>query len=197
MIRTITAVIALGAALPALSQPSDSWRMPYERDFWGTGHVGAQIGQTRSEFACPTGGCEDNTTAVKLFAGGKFNNTFGGEISYFRTQDFDRPAAAGGDISVYALNFGLLAGIPLGANSSVFGKLGLMYGHTEVGSGTSGNGWGPSYGLGAQIGITRGWALRADWDRYRFKLPAGGGDRENVDAFMIGAQYTFGNPPRR
>lgn len=190
-------MIALGAALPALSQPSDSWRMPYERDFWGTGHIGAQIGQTRSEFACPTGGCEDNTTAVKLFAGGKFNNTFGGEISYFRTQDFDRPAAAGGDISVYALNFGLLAGIPLGANSSVFGKLGLMYGHTEVGSSSSGNGWGPSYGLGAQVGVTRGWAVRLDWDRYRFKLPAGGGDRENVDAFMIGAQYTFGNPPRR
>ena len=197
MKRLIAGITVLAAALPVLAQPSDSWRMPYERDFWGTGHIGAQIGQTRSEFACPTGGCEDNTTAVKLFGGGKFNNTFGGEISYFRTQDFDRPAAAGGDISVYALNFGLLAGIPLGANSSVFGKLGLMYGHTEVGSGSSGNGWGPSYGLGAQIGVTRGWALRADWDRYRFKLPAGGGDRENVDAFMIGAQYTFGNPPRR
>lgn len=197
MKRFLAATLVVGAgalaAAPALSQPSDSWRMPYERDFWGTGHIGAQIGQTRSEFPCPSGGCEDNTTAVKLFAGGKFNNTFGGEISYFRTQDFDRPV--GGDISVYALNFGLLAGIPLGANSSVFGKLGLMYGHTEVGS-SSQNGWGPSYGLGAQIGVTRGWAVRLDWDRYRFKLPAGGGDRENVDAFMIGAQYTFGNPPR-
>lgn len=193
-IATLVFSAAALVALPALAQPSDSWRMPYERDFWGTGHIGAQIGQTRSEFPCPSGGCEDNTTAVKLFAGGKFNNTFGGEISYFRTQDFDRPL--GGDISVYALNFGLLAGIPLGANSSVFGKLGLMYGHTEVGS-ASQNGWGPSYGLGAQMGITRGWAVRLDWDRYRFKLPAGGGDRENVDAFMIGAQYTFGNPPTR
>lgn len=193
MIRAITAVIALGAAVPALSQPADSWRMPYERDFWGTGHIGAQIGQTRSEFPCPSGGCEDNTTAVKVFGGGKFNNTFGGEISYFRTQDFDRPV--GGDISVYVLNFGLLAGIPLGTNSSVFGKLGLMYGHTEIGS-ESQNGWGPSYGLGAQIGVTRGWAVRLDWDRYRFKLPGGGGDRENIDAFMIGAQYTFGNPRR-
>ena len=35
---------------------------------------------------------------------------------------------------------------------------------------------------------------KADWDRYRFKLPAAGGDRENIDSLMIGAQYTFGNP---
>jgi len=36
--------------------------------------------------------------------------------------------------------------------------------------------------------------MRLDWDRYRFKPPAGGGDRENIDMVTLGAQYTFGGP---
>ena len=56
------------------------------------------------------------------------------------------------------------------------------------------NGWGPSFGVGGQLGLTRHVALRLDWDRYRFKLPGGGGDRENVDTLTLGAQYTFGGP---
>ncbi|HUQ74025.1 MAG TPA: outer membrane beta-barrel protein [Burkholderiales bacterium] len=190
----VLALTATGVALPAAAQPSDGWRMPYQSGFWNTGHVGAEIGSAKLDVACPPGAtCDNRTGAFKLFAGGKFNNTFGGELSYLKTQDFSR--SIGGELDMQAVNFSVLAGIPLGMNTSVFGKLGALWGHTEFG-GASQNGWGPSFGLGAQIGITRGWAARLDWDRYRFKLPAGGGDRENIDTFMVGAQYTFGNPPR-
>ena len=172
--------------------------MPYERDFWATGHVGAEIGSARLDLSCPPGGtCDNRANAFKLFAGGKFNNSFGGELSYLKTQDFRRTVAGvRNELDLQALNFSVLAGVPLGINTSVFGKLGVLWGHSELGS-ASQNGWGPSFGLGAQIGLTRGWAARIDWDRYRFKMPAGGGDRENIDTFMVGAQYTFGNPPRR
>jgi len=189
--RSIAVMLAF-VALPAVAQPTDSWRMPYQKDFWTTGHVGAEIGSARLDIDCPAGAtCDNRTGAFKLFAGGKFNNTFGGELSYLKTQDFSR--SVGGDLDMQAVNFSALAGIPIGMNTSIFGKLGLLWGHTEFG-GTSQNGWGPSFGVGAQIGLTRGWAARLDWDRYRFKMPAGGGDRENIDTFMIGAQYTFGNP---
>jgi opacity protein-like surface antigen len=190
---------ALGiAASPCRAQStnpsSDSLRMPYQKDFWATGHVGAELGSAKLDLSCPPGAtCDNRTGAFKLFAGGKFNNTFGGELSYLKTQDFTR--SLGGDADLQAVNFAVLAGIPLGMNTSVFGKLGALWGHSEVG-GVSQNGWGPSFGVGAQIGLTRGWAARVDWDRYRFKMPAGGGDRENIDTFMVGAQYTFGNPPR-
>lgn len=184
-------------ALPAAAQPTDttgsnSWRMPYQSDFWTTGHVGAALGRGRSDIPCPSGGsCDSNTNAFKVFAGGRFNNVLGGEVTYLKTGEFSR--SPGGDIDMQALNFGALLGIPLPHNSSVFAKAGVLWGHTEAGDQTQ-NGWGPSFGLGGMIGLTRSIALRVDWDRWRFKLPAGGGDRENIDTFTIGAQYTFGGP---
>jgi hypothetical protein len=185
---------ALGAfaALPCLAQ-SETTRMPYEKDFWTTGHAGAELGYSRLDIGCPAGGsCDNRASAAKLFAGGRFNNIFGGEVSYFRTGSFDRST---GDLEFQALNLGLLAGIPFGPsrNSSVFAKAGLLWGHSEAAS-LSQNGWGASYGLGGTLGITRSLAARLDWDRYRFKLPGAGGDRDNVDAFLVGLQYTFGNP---
>lgn len=191
------ALTATAAALPAAAQPTDtnpsgSLRMPYQGEFWTTGHVGAAFGRAKSDIPCPAGGaCDDKTNAFKVFAGGRFNNTFGGEVTYLKTGEFAR--SPGGDVDMQALNFGILAGIPLPRNSSIFGKLGVLWGHTEAAS-LSQNGWGPSFGVGGMIGLTRHIALRADWDRYRFKLPGGGGDRENIDMLTLGAQYTFGGP---
>ena len=190
---------ALAAALvsPAFGQSATTdaggMRMPYQKEFWTTGHIGGSLGRSKFDANCPAGAtCDDEATAVKLFAGGRFNNTFGGEVTFLHSGDFKRSS---GDVNVQAVNFGLLAGIPFGVgmNSSVFGKLGAFWDHVEAGN-RSQNGWGPSIGLGALIGINRNWAVRLDWDRWRFKMPAGGGDRENVDTLMLGAQYTFGNP---
>ena len=191
---TIAAVGSF-ASFASYAQSSDtsSLQMPYQKQFWTTGHAGLQIGRSKLDIDCPPGASCDNTAnAFKAFAGGRFNNIFGGEVSYLKTWDFDRTT---GNMNMQALNFGLLAGVPFGPNknSSIFAKAGLLWGHTEAGS-ASQNGWGPSYGLGATIGVTRDWAVRLDWDRYRFKLPVAGSDRENVDMVFLGAQYTFGNP---
>jgi len=194
LLSATLALTAAGFALPALAQPTDTWTMPYQGEFWTTGHIGAAIGRAKSDIPCPVGGtCDDKTNAFKVFAGGRMNNTFGGEVTYLKTGAFER--RPGGDVDMQALNFGLLAGIPLPHNSSIFGKLGVLWGHTEAGS-SSQNGWGPSFGVGGMLGLTRHVALRVDWDRYRFKLPAGGGDRENIDMLTVGAQYTFGGPRR-
>ena len=184
------------ASLASQAQSSDSsLQMPYQKEFWTTGHAGIELGRSRLDIGCPTGAtCDQHANAAKLFARGRFNNVFGGEVSYLQTNNFGFP---GGNLKLQAVNFGLLAGVPFGPNrnSSVFAKAGLLWGHSELGD-TSQNGWGGSYGLGATVGVTRAWAVRLDWDRYRFKLPGGGGDREDVDSFLIGAQYTFGGPPR-
>jgi len=188
---------AAGFAVPTVAQPTDTttsntWQMPYQSQFWTTGHAGLAFGRAKSDIPCPAGGsCDDKTNAFKVFAGGRFNNTVGGEVTYLKTGEFAR--SPGGDIDMQALNFGLLAGIPLPHNSSIFGKLGVLWGHTEAAS-ASQNGWGPSVGIGGMLGLTRNVALRLDWDRYRFKLPGGGGDRENIDMVTLGAQYTFGGP---
>ncbi len=196
-IATTLAALALGAFANAAgaqtrSTQDDTLRMPYQKEFWTTGHVGLSLGRAYFDGACPAGAsCGDDAPAWRAYVGGRFNNTFGAEVSYLKTGNFTRSS---GNAEMQAVNFGLLAGIPLGTRSSVFGKLGALWGTSEVG-GSSQNGWGPSIGIGAIIGITRGWGLRLDLDRHRFKLP--GGNHENVDTLLVGAQYTWDGPTTR
>ena len=86
----------------------------------------------------------------------------------------------------------MIAGVPIGQTSSVFGKLGATLLRSDVsGTGlTTGreSGWGPRIGIGAQIGLTPNWAIRLDADRYRIDLP---GSTHNVDTYMAGVQYSF------
>jgi hypothetical protein len=170
-------VLAL-LSLPAAAQTAD------------TGFAGAAFGRAKSGLPCPPGDtCDDNASAWKLFFGGRFDENFGGEVSFIQTRDFERTASD--HVSTRAFNLSVLAGIPLPRNSFLFGKLGVLLGHVEVG-GISQDGWGPSFGVGGMIGLTRNLALRLDWDRYGFKMPSGGGERENIDMLTVGAQYVFG-----
>lgn len=196
----IPVVAMLAAAAPAFAQSTtsttsttttESWRMPYERGFWG--HAGVSFGQSRLDIPCPGGfGCDDQDQFLKAYAGGRFNNAVGLEVG---VMNFGKFSAGGGEIDGWGADAALVAGFPIGANSSVFGKLGVVYARMEVAgpgfpAGVAGKerGFGLRYGLGAQVGLTKEWALRADWDRYRVPLP---GDHEDLDALTLGVQYTF------
>lgn len=188
--RPVGAAIALCVFASAALAQGSGLKMPYESGFWG--HAGASIGGSKLDATCPPGsGCDDTEQAFRIFGGGRFNNTFGGEIAWTRMGDFKR---GGGETDAEALDFALIAGVPFGTNWSAFAKAGLLYGRTEV-SGTvpglqtgKADGWGPRFGLGLQLGITQNWAARVDWDRYRFKMPSG---HENIDTLMLGVHYTF------
>ena len=184
---------AVCAALPglALAQAGSGLTMPYERGFWG--HAGISLGKSELDASCPTGfRCDDNDTTWRVFGGGRFNNAIGGEVGYVNFGDFTR---GGGETDSHGVDFSLVAGVPFGANRnwSVFGKLGLAYTWTDIDgvpplrTGKS-EGWSPKFGVGLQVGLSENWAIRADVDRYRIRLPEG---REDVDTFMLGAQYTF------
>lgn len=194
-ILTIAALGAAALALPAQAQTTrdadTGWRMPYERGFWG--HAGLSLGRSELDIACPAGAaCDDTEQAFRAFVGGRFNNVLGGELAYIKFGDFTR---GGGETDVEGVDLALLAGIPFANNWSVFGKVGGIYSQVDVTGTAPGlatgaeNGWGPRLGVGLQMGLTENWALRADYDRYRIKVPGGG--RENVDTLLIGAQYTF------
>ena len=166
---------AQGTTTPGGSM--ESWRMPYERGFWG--HAGLSLG--RAEVDVPGA---DKADFARLYAGGRFNNAVGLEVGALRFGDFGQTAETDG----YGLDFTLIAGIPIGANSSIFGKLGAVWARTETAGAGSERGWGPRYGVGGQIGLTPTWAIRADWDRYEVKFVGG---REDVDTLTLGVQYTF------
>lgn len=188
------APLALGGLAQAQSTTTtsgSSFNMPYERGFWG--HVGASAGRSKFEASCPAGSaCDESDQAFRIFAGGRFNNTIGGEIGWVNLGEWAR---GGGDTDAQALDLVATAGIPLGRNSSIFGKLGAAYTRAEAQGTAPGlvtgkeDGWGPRWGVGAQVGLTDNWALRADWDRYRIKIP--GASKEDVDTFTVGAQYSF------
>jgi OOP family OmpA-OmpF porin len=198
--RTLTtvAIAALGLAASAVAMAqtatsrnaADGWRMPYQSGFWG--HAGASLGQSKLKLGCPSGASCDNTdTGFRAYAGGRFNQTFGLELGLVNFGSFDR---AGGDTKGWGLDIPLMLGFPIGTNSSVFAKAGIVYSRMDVGGNSAlvstgkESGWGPRWGLGAQIGLTPQWALRGDWDRYRVHFP---GSKDNVDQLTIGAQYSF------
>ncbi|OAI50658.1 hypothetical protein AYO46_09665 [Betaproteobacteria bacterium SCGC AG-212-J23] len=183
-LRALALLFAVALSLPAVAQDA----------FYG--HVGASYGRARLDADCPGVAleCERKQNVGKVFAGSRFNKWIGGELSYLRADNFKR---GGGDTDVQLVNLGLLAGIPFGRNSAVFLKGGALWGHTEATGPALGldagsqNGWGPSYGVGAQLGVMRGFAVRLDVDRYRPKFPGGAG-RANLDTIMLGIQYSFG-----
>jgi hypothetical protein len=201
-LRTITALtfVALGLSAPALtfaqaSAPTstttaESWRMPYQSGFWG--HAGLSFGQSKLKDSCVAGfNCDDKDQTYRLYAGGRFNNAVGLEAGLMNMGKFDR---GGGRTDGWGLDLALVAGVPIGSNSAIFGKLGAIYARTEVEGTAPGlntgkeRGFGPRFGVGAQIGLTPQWAARVDWDRFRMPLPGG---KEDLDTLMLGAQYTF------
>ena len=188
------AAISVGLALatPAVAQQTtDTWRMPYESGFWG--HAGVSFGQSKLDIQCPAGfSCDDKDQFLKAYAGGRFNNAVGLEVG---VMNFGRFKAGGGEIDGWGADAALVAGIPIGSNSSIFGKLGVVYARTEVTGpgfppGFTGKerGFGGRWGVGAQVGLTPNWALRADFDRYKLPLVA---DHEDLESLTLGVQYTF------
>src|SRR5262245_743967 len=57
---------------PPQPQTTDTWRMPYERGFWG--HAGVSFGNSKLDVDCPSGAaCDDKDQFFKAYAGGRFS----------------------------------------------------------------------------------------------------------------------------
>lgn len=192
------AIAALAAALPAAAQTStttsrvtDEWRMPYQARFWS--YMGASVGRSDYDLGCISGyGCDPKDTAFKIFAGGKLYNVLGMELAYV---NLGRAEIAGGQSRAQGANLSLVAGVPLGYNFGVNGKIGTVYGWTRTdasapfyGTGRE-SGFGLSYGVGATYAFTPNTELRVDWDRYRFDF-RGAGTRD-VDMWSAGLNFRF------
>jgi OOP family OmpA-OmpF porin len=191
----LSILAGLVLAAPVLAQstgtpPSDPWRMPHERGFWG--HAGVSFGQSKLDISCPAGfACDDKDQFLKAYAGGRFSNIFGLELG---VMNFGKFQSGGGEMDGWGADASLVAGVPLGENSAIFAKAGVIYARTEVSATAPGvitgkeRGFGGRWGVGAQLGLSKEWALRADFDRYRLALP---GSHEDLEALTLGVQYTF------
>jgi opacity protein-like surface antigen len=193
-IRTMTAVAALGLAASGATFAQSSYNTPWRGDFWG--YVGASAGESKFRTECSRTitqfECDRKDTGFKVYAGGKMSEILGVEVGY---TDFGRIRASGGDTDAWAVPVTLLAGWPMGDRFSAFGKVGGLYGRTDVTASLDSltdtghkSGWGWTYGAGAAFAITRALQIRADWDRYKLDFVGG---RKDVDMLSAGLQVRF------
>jgi OOP family OmpA-OmpF porin len=194
-VKKLAAVAALGlfASGASMAQYSAPWR----GEFWG--YVGASAGESKFRTDCNRTitqfECDTKDTGFKVYSGGRINEWLGLEIGY---TDFGRIKAGGGEVDTWAVPLSLVAGIPFAERFSVFGKLGGLYGRTDVrptfdstiegdGRGRK-SGWGWTYGAGAAFAITPTIQIRADWDRHELDFAGG---RQDVDMLSAGVQFRF------
>ena len=193
--RTLSVVAALGLlASGAAFAQQGPYNAPWRGDFWG--YFGASAGESKFRTDCNRTitqfECDTKDTGFKVYAGGKLNPVFGMEIGY---TDFGKIKASGGDVDAWAIPVSLTAGVPIGERFSAFGKLGGLYGRTDVSASLESlvesgdkSGWGWTYGVGATFAITPTLQLRADWDRYKLDFVGG---RDDVDMLSAGLQVRF------
>lgn len=187
------AALGLAASGSAFAQQS-TYNTPWKGDFWG--YIGASAGESKFKNECARTdifACDHRDTAWKVYAGGKLSPFWGLEAGY---TDFGKVNASGGETKAWAAGLSLVGNVPLAANRfDVFGKLGGLYGHTDVHAAPStlfdtGHkaGWGWTYGVGADWNITPAVAVRVDWDRYKLDFVGG---RQDLDMASAGVQFRF------
>ncbi|WP_066265655.1 outer membrane beta-barrel protein [Hydrogenophaga palleronii] len=193
----IAAVASLGLAFAcgasAQSSASSGYSViPYSH----SGYIGINVGQPDYENSCGLGGfsCSDNTTSAYLYTGGMFNPYFGAEIGYV---SLGKAKRGGGRTEAQGINLSLVGRLPLGGSRvSLFGKVGTVYGRTEVtASALSGiptgkaSGWEASYGAGVGFDLSPRSSIVLEWARYDLRF-AGVGKRQ-VDTTSIGYVHRF------
>jgi OmpA-OmpF porin, OOP family len=193
MKQLIPAVAVLGLAASTLASAQTTYYRPWQGNFWG--YVGASAGESKFKTECDRlliTECDKKDTGFKIYAGGKLSEVLGLEVGY---TDFGTIRASGGQTDAWAIPVSLVVGVPMGERFGVFGKVGGLYGRTDVDVSPTSifdrghkSGWGWTYGVGATAGLTQNLQLRVDWDRYELDFVGG---RRDVDMLSAGLQLRF------
>lgn len=163
----------------------------------GNRYIGVNVGQ--SDFSRVNNGTgffptDRNTTAYSINAGSYFNNSnFGIELGY---TDFGSTNRAGGKTKADGINLSLIGRMPLSSTFNLLGKMGTLYGRTDVssaaGSGitaSSETGFGWTYGLGLEYGFSPKWSGVLQYDENFLKFSNTGSDR--ITAVSLGIRHRF------
>lgn len=187
---TVLAVAALAAGASAQAQSSN-----YSLAAPGASYVGVNVG--KSDFSVGNGNglfsSDKKDTAYGINAGSYINNNLGMELGF---TDFGKINRAGGTTKAQGFNLSMVGRLPLSPQFNLLGKLGATYGRTDVSaSPASGvvsgkeNGFGVSYGLGAEYAFNPQMSAVLQYDAHDMKFAGAGRDR--VSATTVGLRYKF------
>lgn len=191
-----TSLLALAASTATFAQNTPSgWDRVSSMYIPGSSYVGFNVGRTDYSLGNGGGnfGSDRSDTSYGLNAGAYFNNYLGLEIGI---NDFGDVTRGGGTTQAYGFNVSLIGKLPLNQNFNLLGKVGTTYGRTEVssrpGSGIAAgkdDGFGVSYGLGAEYVFTPSVSAVVQYDEHYMKFI--GTDRERVGTASLGLRYRF------
>lgn len=158
---------------------------------------------------------DDTGTGWKLYGGWQLHKNFGVELGYadlgkagaqvsgtFDGGEGGATYAANASSEATSWSLTALGNLPLTDKFSVFAKLGFHRWDVDVNVAATASAAGPvttlaetfsdtgtdlTYGLGAKYNITKEWAVRAEWERFKIK-----GDIDtDVDLASISMQFGF------
>lgn len=154
------------------------------------GQTGYRLNNGTGAFAA-----DNRSTAYTLSGGAYFTNNLGLEAGY---TDFGRINRAGGSTRAEGLSLRLVGKVPLAPSFNLLGKIGTIYGRTDVssaaGSGVTGggeNGWGLSMGIGAEYMFTPNWSAVLQYDAHDLRFAGASSDRERLGVTSLGVRYAF------
>ncbi|MDB5868973.1 MAG: OmpA domain protein transrane region-containing protein [Polaromonas sp.] len=189
---TILAVAAFAAVGGAQAQSSMGNYALYGP---GTGYIGLNLGQSNYSLGDGIGpfSSDDHDTVYNIYTGSFFSPNFGLELGYTHFGKIDR---AGGRTKAEGINLSLVGRAPVSQSFNLLGKLGTTYGRTDVsafpGSGVASgkeNGFGLSYGVGAEYVFNPQLSAVLQYDEHRLKFAGDGRDR--INATTVGLRYRF------
>jgi OmpA-OmpF porin, OOP family len=184
------AILGLASAMafagPALAQDA-GW------------YVGATLGQSKSKDACEGGpvDCDDKDNAWRILGGYQFNKNLAIELGY---TDLGEASASGGGFtaSIEAAVWELVAvgSLPITPNFSVYGKLGMYRGETDLTTNLPGisneseSNTDLTFGIGVRWDFTKNLGLRAEYQVYQ---DVGGGNigEGDVEVISLGVIWKF------
>ena len=171
----------LTAVLPAMAQESMASHL-YIGGTAGTGHWRSMCMNAST--------CDDTNTTLSVFAGYRINKIFSAEAGF---RNYGMVHTTSASIKGKGWEIDGIASWPLFDAFSVYGKLGIKRGVVK-GDGTltgaKESNYGPTYGVGLQLEVSKNIALRGEWQAYSglggSSLPKG-----DLDTLSVGALWQF------
>jgi OOP family OmpA-OmpF porin len=155
-------------------------------------YAGATFGQAHWRSGClsTSPSCDDTDRALRVFGGYQINRILAAEIGFHNLGKATGSTAA---IKGNAWEALAVAAWPITGGLSAYGKLGIFRGNVE-GSGAllpnKETNYGPTFGIGAQLDVSRNVALRGEWQSYP-KLGGSTLPKTDINVMSAGALWRF------
>jgi opacity protein-like surface antigen len=135
---------------------------------------------------------DDSDNAYSAHIGSYFNDNVGMEIGY---TDFGTVNRAGGSTKAKGISLSLVGKFPVSPSFNLLGKIGTTYSDTDTSAQDptvptgSENGFGVSYGVGAEYKFTPKWSALLQYEAHDVKFA--GDNNERVSVTTLGVRYSY------